>query len=277
MNIDDLIMLLKNLDEKPISLVKQESALYPVSEATVTYHINSLSKDVQLLKNAIRVKHANITDDVYAIVNISENDEMYKSLLLYLDGTKVITKESTSLLMKNRFRELGLNYSIYIQAVKSIFGSTSYKLPYVHKQRIYMPMNAVVKTSGTWIALHHVIAYSQDKQYDCTKLQFMNKVNLITDLTKQSFEKHLDRAVKILAVQDKVIENLNTELGDIAVRPSRDNKELLIHRFMDNHKGIVDDVNYMAYYYHMMLLKFLDNEPEEAKEFMKGLIAERKR
>lgn len=268
MNIDDLIMLLKNLDEKTVSLVKQESALYPVEQATQTYHINHLSEDKQLIKSAIKVKHAQITDDVYAIINISSEASDYRSLLLYLDGTKVISKESTSLIMKNKFKEIGLSYDVYIRAAKTIFGATSYKLPYVHRQRIYMPMNAVVKTAGTWIALHHVTGYTQDQQYDCTKLQFLNKVNLITDLTKQSFEKHLDRALKILAVQDKVIESINIDLGDISIKPSRENKELLIHRVMDKNKGIIDDVNYMAYYYRMMMLKFLENEPEGARKFV---------
>lgn len=275
MNIDDIIRLLKNLDEKPGSFVKQESALYPVTQATHTYHINHLATEESILKNAIKVKHAQVTDDVYAIVSIAHENDVYKSLLLYLDGTKVISKESTTLIMKNKFKEMGLSYSIYNQATKSIFGgSSSYKLPYIHKQRIYMPVNAVIKTSGTWVALHHVTAYSQDSQYDCTKLQFINKVNLITDLTKQSFEKQLERSLKILAVQDKVIGKFNLDLGDVSIKLSRDNKELLVHRMLDQHKDMVEDVNYMEYYYRMMILQFVDNEPEVARDFIKQLLPE---
>ncbi|NEW62467.1 hypothetical protein GMA11_03575 [Granulicatella sp. zg-ZJ] len=161
-----------------------------------------------LFFQAKKVKSMDVDDDVYAIIHLGDEYAPYKSMLLSFSTIPLISKESTNGIMSRLFIKLGIGYHQYCDIIKMMFNTPLYRLPYIYGGKMYLPASGPTKQSCTWYALHHILKYTKDSEYGDVLLTFKQHIHIKAELTKDSFQKQLERANILYQLQQEGLKYL---------------------------------------------------------------------
>lgn len=200
MNISEIIKTLQEVN----NLLEENS----IREDSMQYDIANSQWEKNEISVAKRARSAQITEKTYLIMTLSKEHLPYKTLLLDLDGEHFKAKESTTILLNRYFSKLGMEQDIVNECQKLLFDRPIYKMPYVFNGKAFMPLTAVQKKAGTWIATHLIRQYGISAETKNVWVEFENKVKLLLDINEYSFNSQIDRIVKIQQVQEKLTERI---------------------------------------------------------------------
>lgn len=147
------------------------------------------TEDISMLR--CKKYDANIWENVVMVKPLSAKYYPYKSLILDQQGNFYTSLETSNLIMKKIFMQIGVTYQENCALIKKMALSYNYKLPYVAKGKVYLQEQGNAKQSTTWYAIHLLKSYEYTSEQSIV-LEFKN-IKIATDFSKESFQNQLMR------------------------------------------------------------------------------------